>query len=172
MIFHDSTLTDMVIQRPRTLKDFAQLSGVGATKLENYGQSFLDVLDEHALQYGWNSRTPSPTTFAVENTPFSETVEETLDAFKQGLPPEQIAVLRQLKPSTIYNHLAQAIEMGQVPLRQVINLKEEEIHEIEDKLLERPIEEQDSLKPVFEVFGGEYSYEILRCVRAHLWQRK
>jgi len=179
MIFHDSTLTDMITQRPRTLIDFARLSGVGATKLENYGQSFLDVLDEHASEYGWDSRTPSPTasaikkmTSAVENTVFSETVEATFDAFKQGLSPEQIAVQRQFKPSTIYNHLAQAIEMGQLPLRQVINLKEEEIHEIEDKLLERPIEEQDSLKPVFEVFGGEYSYEILRCVRAHLWQRK
>jgi len=75
-----------------------------------------------------------------------------------------------LKPSTIYDHLSQTIEQGQLELRQVIKLREEEIHDIEDKLLERPTEEQHTLKSVFDAFNGAYDYSILRCVRAHIWR--
>ncbi len=106
-----------------------------------------------------------------EDTILSDSAETTLEAFKQGLNPERIAAQRQLKPSTIYGHLSEAIELGQVELRQVIKLKEEEIHEIEDKLLERPTEELHTLKPVFEAFDGRYDYDVLRCIRAHLWRQ-
>lgn len=44
MIFHDSTLKEMVDHRPRSLREFAQLNGVGKTKLDRYGEAFLAVL--------------------------------------------------------------------------------------------------------------------------------
>jgi ATP-dependent DNA helicase RecQ len=44
MIFHDSTLREMVEVRPQTLHEFSNLSGVGKTKLERYGEQFLEVL--------------------------------------------------------------------------------------------------------------------------------
>ena len=44
VIFHDSTLREMVEQRPRTLEEFARLSGVGETKLGRYGDEFLAVI--------------------------------------------------------------------------------------------------------------------------------
>ena len=44
VIFHDSTLRDMVHRRPRTLEEFAQLSGVGEAKLSRYGEEFLAVI--------------------------------------------------------------------------------------------------------------------------------
>ena len=46
VIFHDSTLREMVEQRPRTLGEFARLSGVGETKLSRYGEEFLAVIAE------------------------------------------------------------------------------------------------------------------------------
>ncbi len=44
VIFHDSTLTELVTRHPRTLEEFATISGVGETKLKRYGESFLQVL--------------------------------------------------------------------------------------------------------------------------------
>jgi ATP-dependent DNA helicase RecQ len=44
VIFHDSTLREMLARRPRTLDDLAEVSGVGARKLEQYGETFLSVL--------------------------------------------------------------------------------------------------------------------------------
>ena len=44
VIFHDSTLLDMLDRRPATLDEMAQLSGVGQAKLARYGDEFLAVL--------------------------------------------------------------------------------------------------------------------------------
>ena len=44
VVFHDSALREMVAQRPKTLNEFAQIPGVGETKLKRYGAAFLEVL--------------------------------------------------------------------------------------------------------------------------------
>lgn len=46
VIFHDTTLFDMLERKPKTLDDLAGVSGVGAAKLEKYGETFLAVLAE------------------------------------------------------------------------------------------------------------------------------
>jgi ATP-dependent DNA helicase RecQ len=44
VIFHDATLREMLAARPRTREELADVSGVGAHKLERYGEAFLHVL--------------------------------------------------------------------------------------------------------------------------------
>jgi len=44
VIFHDSTLLQMVQHRPETLERMLELEGVGEKKLERYGREFLEVL--------------------------------------------------------------------------------------------------------------------------------
>ncbi len=44
VIFHDATLAQMAAERPRTLAELAQINGVGAAKLERYGEAFLAVI--------------------------------------------------------------------------------------------------------------------------------
>jgi ATP-dependent DNA helicase RecQ len=46
VIFHDSTLMDMLNRRPTTPDEMAQVSGVGQAKLARYGDEFLGVLRE------------------------------------------------------------------------------------------------------------------------------
>jgi ATP-dependent DNA helicase RecQ len=45
VIFHDSTLREMAESKPRSLSALARVSGVGAAKLERYGQAFVEVID-------------------------------------------------------------------------------------------------------------------------------
>jgi len=45
VIFHDTTLFDMLERRPATLEALAEVSGVGAAKLEKYGELFLQTLN-------------------------------------------------------------------------------------------------------------------------------
>jgi ATP-dependent DNA helicase RecQ len=47
IIFHDSTLLEILNRRPDNLSDMAKISGVGQAKLERYGHAFLKVLDEY-----------------------------------------------------------------------------------------------------------------------------
>ena len=48
VIFHDSVLRDMALSRPDNLSRLGQISGVGARKLEAYGDAFLQVIREAA----------------------------------------------------------------------------------------------------------------------------
>ena len=47
VIFHDSTLRQMISDRPADEEAFLQLSGVGQAKLERYGEAFIAVVREH-----------------------------------------------------------------------------------------------------------------------------
>jgi ATP-dependent DNA helicase RecQ len=48
VIFHDATLMDMIRRRPRSLAELGQIPGVGRSKLERYGETFLKVITEQA----------------------------------------------------------------------------------------------------------------------------
>jgi ATP-dependent DNA helicase RecQ len=47
VIFHDSTLLEMVKSTPTTLDQFSHISGVGQAKLDRYGKYFIEVILEH-----------------------------------------------------------------------------------------------------------------------------
>ena len=48
VIFHDASLVEMAERRPRSLDEFGAIPGVGATKLERYGDTFIEVIRTHA----------------------------------------------------------------------------------------------------------------------------
>lgn len=48
VIFHDATLREIAQREPRTLDDLAQISGVGARKLESYGAVILELTQDAA----------------------------------------------------------------------------------------------------------------------------
>jgi ATP-dependent DNA helicase RecQ len=43
-VFHDSTLKELARVRPQSLTQLRAISGVGATKLERYGEALLQIL--------------------------------------------------------------------------------------------------------------------------------
>ena len=47
IIFHDSTLVEMVHKKPENLAEFSDISGVGKNKLDRYGSSFIEIIKEH-----------------------------------------------------------------------------------------------------------------------------
>lgn len=44
VVFHDKTLVDMVLRKPLSLMAMSSVPGVGQSKLEKYGQVFLDAI--------------------------------------------------------------------------------------------------------------------------------
>lgn len=46
VIFHDSTLIDMCYRQPKNESEFLQISGVGKSKMDKYGDKFLAVIRE------------------------------------------------------------------------------------------------------------------------------
>ena len=48
VIFHDSTLLEILNRKPQSLTELGQIGGVGQAKLARYGDDFLKVLEDHA----------------------------------------------------------------------------------------------------------------------------
>ncbi len=151
MIFHDSTLEQMIADRPSTSKEFQFISGVGESKLKRYGGAFLAVINEH----------PRP---GILNNQLSDTVNDTLELLLQELNADEIAEKRGLTKSSIYSHFAQAIAAGLLEYEQVLTITSEDIEEIIQTANFLDIGSDSSLKPLFEEFNGQYSYGELKCV--------
>lgn len=151
VIFHDATLMDMMERLPLTLEQLSSVSGVGAKKLENYGEVFLKVIREHH-----DNQQSGNTT---------DTINETYELFNSGMDIESISQQRGLGLSTIYSHLANLIQQGKVDVEDVVDLNKKEIEAIQVEIIELG-EEASRLKAIFEYFDGQYKYEVLRCIRA------
>lgn len=46
VIFHDKTLQEMALQKPKNPSELGTISGVGEVKIQRYGQAFLQVIQE------------------------------------------------------------------------------------------------------------------------------
>ncbi|SJM92395.1 DNA helicase RecQ [Crenothrix polyspora] len=157
VIFHDATLMAMMEARPTSLQDMAKISGIGVHKLELYGTTFLAVLNQFK-----DAIIPK----MLVNTSLSDTARDSYALFKAGLSVERVAKQRDLKESTVYGHLAQALAHGQLVLTDVLDLPEAEIKSIQDALISLSEEDRIGVKPLFEMLEGQYSYEVLRCVKS------
>jgi len=152
IIFHDSTLEEMATTRPENLEAMRYIAGVGEQKLDKFGQSFLAVIQS------------SPLPDMLKNN-LSDTINETLSLLDDGRGIDAIAERRGIKVSTVYSHLAEAIEAGLLDAREVLQLTSDQYKEIV-VALEMADDEEGRLKPVFDALDGNYDYGILRCVQA------
>ncbi len=153
VIFHDSTLIQMLEKRPTQLEEMKYISGVGDRKLQQYGKEFIEVIKAHPLP-------------KVVNAQLSDTVNESLLLFSQLKCPEQVAEKRTLTLSTIYGHLAEAIEIGLLDLNQLITVESEKYQQILQAMLSVEIGTLGRLKKIKELLDDEIDYGLIRCVIA------
>lgn len=158
MIFHDATLMEMIRLAPKTLGDLSQISGVGDSKLDLYGQAFLDCLLEYADE-------------GEAESSQEHTVYQTYTLFKAGMEITAIAAQRDLNENTIYQHIEQLIADGALAVSDVLELQAEDIQAIEEALDDAEAQSQAKgepfrLKPVFEALDECYSYTDIRCIKA------
>jgi ATP-dependent DNA helicase RecQ len=151
VIFPDATLLEMLRSQPRSLSEMARVSGVGARKLERYGEAFLEVLNKAG-------EAPKPVT---------DLRHELVSLARAGMTPAQIACQLDCTEKNVYSLLAEAIGRRQLTLEQALDLPEELLGEIHDAFLDGDGE----LPPVValaEQFAGRVPQGVLHCVRAAL----
>ncbi len=116
IIFSDVALRQMARLYPQTEGEFSRISGVGASKLRDFGAQFLEEISAHLRAnpkqiFADSSFTQKPA--AAQRSKLTETVVATLHYWRQGRTIEDIARMRDVKPGTIYGHLADAVEAGE-----------------------------------------------------------
>ncbi|MDH1262533.1 DNA helicase RecQ [Pseudomonas sp. GD03944] len=151
VIFPDATLLEMLRSKPGTLAEMAQVSGVGARKLERYGEAFLEVL-------GGAEEAPSVVV---------DLRHELVSLARAGMTPLQIAGQLKCTEKNVYSLLAEAIGSQQLSLEQALDLPEELLGEIQDMFLDGE-GELPSVADVADAFAGRVDEGVLHCVRAAL----
>jgi ATP-dependent DNA helicase RecQ len=156
VIFPDSTLLEMLREQPEDLDDMAQISGVGARKLERYGAAFLRVLNH----------LDSPTTAAA--APNSQDLRhELVTLARSGMTPEQISQQMQCSLKNVYSLMAQAITAGLLSVEDALDLPEQLLGDIHDAFLQGD-GELPSVASIAEQFTPQVEEGVLYCVRAAL----
>lgn len=157
VIFHDATLMELVSYQPETLEQMGRISGVGQSKLDRYGDSFLSVIQQHSQ---------SVAHYQDDSADVSATQHETFALFKAGMSIDAIAQQRQLTDSTVYNHLANLIESKALDVNEVLELSDEDLGSIQDAIFAQPDLDNVKYKAVYEELGEAFNYGIIRCVKA------
>ncbi|MBP7824134.1 DNA helicase RecQ [Pseudomonas fluvialis] len=150
VIFPDATLLEMLRRQPRSLSDMAQVSGVGARKLERYGQAFLDVL-------------------AGDGGPAAarDLRHELVSLARAGMTPAQMARQLHCSEKQVYALLAEALAAQQLSLEQALDLPEALREELQDAFLDGE-GELPAVSELAERFAGRVELGVLHCVRAAL----
>jgi ATP-dependent DNA helicase RecQ len=167
IVFSDVTLRQIARDYPDDKLALGRVSGMGDKKLREFAAVLLSEIAEHL-------RTNPRQIFADDSfgnpaarpgrTRLSGTACDTLHRFRDGQTVEQIAANRQLAVSTVYGHLADALQLGEeVDLGKFLRPdQQQEIAAVFEK------KGLASLAPVFEALGGRYDYGKLKLMRAAL----
>ena len=171
VIFGNRALQDMARKAPRTLAEFARVSGVGQAKLEEFGEPFLERINAYARKQGWpeaaagvDSRIPGSDGRTAEPAARADghSYHETGRIISGGASLEEAAEARGLKVTTIVGHLERLVE-SEMPVEWAHLLPPSESRaEIEAVFA---VMGDNPLRPVWEELQGRYSYDEIRLVR-------
>ena len=165
IVFSDVALRQMARFYPQSDSEFSRISGVGEKKLREFGGDFLGEVAKHlqtaARQIFADDSFEAPAQ-PPRRSKLTDTVRETLDYFREGKTIGEIAQLRGVVESTIYNHLEVALQVGEpIDVNSIVSAEGK--REITAAFKQRGF---SSLATVVEHFGGKYNYGQCRIVRA------
>ncbi len=171
VIFHDAALREMAIYYPQSLESLAQMQGVGAIKLERYGETFLAIIVDFCGERGLVERSKPSTNPAQQarTSPSGRTRrEEVALLYQKGTSVTEIAEMFDVKRQTVIQHLWETIIRGETidpePLLFESQLPAAEQERVWSILSELGVEQ---LRPVYEVLGEAVPYEELHILRAY-----
>jgi ATP-dependent DNA helicase RecQ len=144
IIFNDKTLKLMASDLPTTENEFLAISGVGMSKMEKYGEEFMNVIRK----------------FKSAAKPRKiPTTKLTFDLYKENLTPKEIAEKRNLSITTIFSHLSQLYTEGKdIELEKYVT--KETIDKV--RIVFNQFNQKIELKPIYEKLNEEVSYSEIR----------
>jgi ATP-dependent DNA helicase RecQ len=176
IIFGDAALRDMARRRPSTLERFLRIKGVGQQKCQQYGQTFLDIIQAyccaHSLEMDVKIEPAAVFYVSRKSKPASLQLSESrrlaFELFKQKYPVNEVAVAIKRAESTTVQYLVEYIQKERLnsPLPWVDEPTFKEIVRIAEQA------GIDRIKPIFDILQGRIDYNRIRISVACLRNRE
>lgn len=116
-IFTQETLYAICNALPRSEKELLKVNGMGKIRVKKYGSEILEVIEIYCKANGIDKFNKQ------KKEDKKSTKQITLELFKTGLSPKEIAKERSLTLNTIQSHLMTFIPLGDVDILELIALK-------------------------------------------------
>jgi ATP-dependent DNA helicase RecQ len=177
VIMSDATLSDMAQKKPFNKTECLQVSGIGDLKYQQFGEIFIKEIKSFINQLSPEEKmaVEKRNVFLMENNTTGnvsrvDTYQYTYELYKEGNDIDQIAVKRQLSPTTILGHLCKFFDEGvDIDLMKYISAKD--YVEITRVAKQMNYEKTTALKPIFEAMEEKHDYQKLRIALA-IWFRE
>lgn len=177
-IFSDATLKEMSTRFPTTEEQLRDISGVGQTKYERYGEIFLsdikNYVNEHNIEVVWSFEKEVKVSLNSSEGRLSSNINSegkkakthdiTLEMLMEDKSIKKIADERGLALVTILSHIEKCVEE-----EKLNNIKidfEELFTEAQESLVLKAIEEAgiSRLTPIKKLLPDEISFEAIRAI--------
>ncbi|WP_042221327.1 DNA helicase RecQ [Oceanobacillus manasiensis] len=163
VLFSDATLKELSRYFPVTKEDMLTIKGIGEKKYEQYGEIFLQVIQE------WRQGNQDVTErVRISDTPRAKPRKESEEGpshlvsyklFQSGKSIKDIAAMRDLSKQTVESHLFKAYKDGHPLLWQIFFNEEEE----EKVLAAHQQLEDPKLKEIKEMLGDSFDYTKIKA---------
>jgi ATP-dependent DNA helicase RecQ len=170
IIFSDATLRELARVRPSTLEKMRLVYGIGEAKLRDFGERFLQAIDQHCRDRGLlrdqpagRVQVPSPKAPSRPN-PLRDTAFE---LFRQRAVIEDVMHQINRTRSTVVDYLCDFIREERPA--SISTWVAEELYERIAAAARQVGTER--LKPIFIALGEQVAYEDIRLVVTHLTSR-
>ena len=155
-VFTQESLYEICEKLPVTTGQLKKINGIGKVRLQKYGHAILEIVKAYCIE----NNIPLPEDEPEKKIPKKSTKEISLEYYRQGLKPEQIAKERNLAVSTIIGHLGHYISSGEVNIKDLI--EENRIKEIKEFI--KTAGEFESLSDLRKKSGNKYDYGELKLI--------
>ena len=162
VIFQDPSLEDMTLKYPITLKELANVHGVGEGKAKKYGQAFVDLIADYVEEN--NILRPDDIIVKSVGSNSSLKLSIIMNTDKK-IPLEDMAKSKGLTMDELIDEMESIVYSGtKLDISYCINdiVDEEDQEEIFEYFMEA---ETDKIDAALEEFDGDFDIEELRLMR-------
>ncbi|MFW5846858.1 MAG: RecQ family ATP-dependent DNA helicase [Nanoarchaeota archaeon] len=160
-IFGDSALKEMAIQLPKNTGDFSKIKGVGEKKLKDYGNPFLNIINNHLKEKNKEQEKEINKALTGQLKKCENTRRGVFEKkFLYDMAKEQ-----GLSASTIIDHINKLLSAGIKLDIDYLLPEKKDIEKIKKAFEKFGIEK---LSPVYVYFDSLFTYETLKLVRCKI----
>ena len=161
-VFQDTSLDDMTMQYPTTIKELTNVFGVGEGKAQKFGKDFVDFI----AQYVKDNDIVRPDDMVIKQVADKSSHKVyIIQSTDRKLNLEDVAEAKNLSMSDLLSEMESIVYQGtKLNIDYYINevLDEDQQEEISDFLMDS---ESDSMSTLLQEFSDDYDEEELRLMR-------